>query len=57
MKKRLKVARYIIRLISYSLKKMLLNSMFVRVLRLPVFLKSLVFFRVFEIFFFNPRFF
>ena len=39
MKKRLKVARYIIRLISYSLKKMLLNSMFARVLRLPVVFK------------------
>ena len=39
MKKRLKVARYIIRLISYSLKKMLLNSTFVRVLRLPVVFK------------------
>ena len=31
MKKRLKVAIYIIRLISYSVKKMLLNSMFVSV--------------------------
>ena len=31
MKKRLKAAIYIIRLISFSVKKMLLNSMFVSV--------------------------